>query len=589
MQRLLVALAIALALGLFAPRSARAYSVGGAFTTSCHERITVHAMSYLLPYIDNLNLPLPDNDDWEKVAAQLVQAFSDAPVSRDPAQPPPNVATLSKAQLFFLYSLAVGVRAPDTGGRSAADLNSLRRVQANPAPVAQYVHALRAAKDDGLAGEVTAVDSIQEEVRSTFAGIRDAIRANPGASVIKVPFYLDYYGNVDVDVSRGPYLLGFALHTIQDSYSHMLRNADGSVVLSVLNYEEAIAGALDERRDGIAHSAALDDCTGDVGPLVSRAEAASVMVAAALRTYVDGDETLLDAGLSPCQSGQTSCGWMTYNPPCRADLGAGNPQPASCCTLDNDYCGTPWLPVARRDPAHPYLRCSPTGGLPRGVDGAGSALVIAFAGLVRRIRRRAAIAAAVAFEIASTTRAAHAEDPPATQVRTPEEQHPIFLGLEAHGAFLSDAPERSMLNVGFGYALRGGYRFAQRRGVHWGLLAHVEASHWVATELISGIDPGVFDVGVGGEVIYAKHFVRSSVVAGTSTLLFDAAFDKAGTTGIFVDVRPAGLRYRLGNELLIAFDPISLTLVEPTLGPSPAIRDLQYRTLIGIEWVLGTR
>jgi hypothetical protein len=73
-----------------------------------------------------------------------------------------------------------------------------------------------------------------------------------------------------------------------------------------------------------------------------------------------------------------------------------------------------------------------------------------------------------------------------------------------------------------------------------------------------------------------------SAVAGPSILWFDATFNTKGTTGLFVDLRPAGLRWRPARSIALAFDPLSLALVAPVLS-SPGIAQLEYRTLLGVE------
>jgi len=66
---------------------------------------------------------------------------------------------------------------------------------------------------------------------------------------------------------------------------------------------------------------------------------------------------------------------------------------------------------------------------------------------------------------------------------------------------------------------------------------------------------------------------------------FDTAFDSKGTVGLFLDVRPAGLRWSFPHQLALVFDPLSLAIVAPVLG-DPGILQLEYRTLLGVEMVL---
>ena len=71
-------------------------------------------------------------------------------------------------------------------------------------------------------------------------------------------------------------------------------------------------------------------------------------------------------------------------------------------------------------------------------------------------------------------------------------------------------------------------------------------------------------------------------VVGPSILWFDTGLDEKGSVGLFLDLRPAGLHWTLGSHLAVVLDPLSLALVAPVLG-SPNIRQLEYRTLLGVE------
>ena len=128
-----------------------------------------------------------------------------------------------------------------------------------------------------------------------------------------------------------------------------------------------------------------------------------------------------------------------------------------------------------------------------------------------------------------------------------------------------------------GYGLRAGYRLGR-----WGLVAQVERNYWLPTELSHALVPGALNIGVGAEWLAVDGRVRLSATAGPSILWFDATFDGKGTTGLFVDLRPAGLRWRPSRFVAVAFDPLSLAIVAPVLG-SPGILQLEYRTLLGVE------
>ena len=128
-----------------------------------------------------------------------------------------------------------------------------------------------------------------------------------------------------------------------------------------------------------------------------------------------------------------------------------------------------------------------------------------------------------------------------------------------------------------GYGIRAGYRLGRL-----GLVAEVERNYWLPTELSHALVPGALNIGVGAEWLAFDGRVRLSATAGPSILWYDATFDSKGTTGLFVDLRPAGLRWRPSRFVAVAFDPLSLAIVAPVLG-SPGILQLEYRTLLGAE------
>lgn len=629
MPRLIALLAALLIVAQPAP--ARAYTIGGGLTTSCHEILTIQSIGLLVPLIDPEDVNLPEDDTWLNIAEAFAASLTAEGTGVE--LPSGEPVELTKETLFLIFSAWVGVRAPDTEGHSVANLNTLRRVQADPNPAGQYIHALRTRNDDGVAGDISAIAGTKDVIRATFDDIADAVEARPEDRIIKAPVYLDYYGEIDVDVARVPYLFGRVAHTLQDSYSHMLRSEDGKIVLSVMNYEDALTGDIDERRDGLAHSVTMDDCTGPLEPLKERALVATLGGVTALLAYLEGDDTYLESGLSPCPEDDSEdvpiCGWITYNPECEASVEADDPDLSGCCTEDNDYCGTPWLKLARESQTGPVLDvilCSHSS-TPAGMGGA--TYTFALLGLLflaRRFRRHAAALTALLglTLVCQEARATEAAPPPydsatpaandaqatpnqasaqalppphdsgiaapTNRETTPENLHPIFVGVEVHGAALTDVAGSAVLDAAFGYGLRGGYRFAPSPGLgQWGLVGQVEIDHWIPTELDSGVDPGVLNVGVGGELVYIGGFVRSSLLVGTSTLIFDAALDDAGSTGLFVDLRPIGVRYRLSDSFAITFDPISFAFVAPVLGSGPNIRHHEYRIVLGVEMLAGSR
>jgi hypothetical protein len=154
-----------------------------------------------------------------------------------------------------------------------------------------------------------------------------------------------------------------------------------------------------------------------------------------------------------------------------------------------------------------------------------------------------------------------------------------FVALDVHASLLSDLADRSFLSATFGYGARGGYRWSG-----WAVFLQVEHNLWAATEQKQGVVQGAVNIGVGCELIYADGFVHTSLALGPSILAFDTVLDDAGTTGIFLDVRPVGLRWPVHDNLLIVLEPITFALVAPVLGGIPLIY-AQYRTVLSLEAV----
>ncbi len=169
----------------------------------------------------------------------------------------------------------------------------------------------------------------------------------------------------------------------------------------------------------------------------------------------------------------------------------------------------------------------------------------------------------------------------------PEAEDDLLVGpyatLEGHASLLSDIADWSNIAGTFGYAIKGGYRWPK----HWGLFLQFEQNMWLATEYNKEVVNGVYNIGVGAEYIYADGLVRSSFAIGPSVLAFDTLLDEAGETGMFIDLRPVGLRWEPlwpeHQELTIGLDPISFAVVMPVMDGIPLVR-IQYRSTLYLEW-----
>jgi hypothetical protein len=152
-----------------------------------------------------------------------------------------------------------------------------------------------------------------------------------------------------------------------------------------------------------------------------------------------------------------------------------------------------------------------------------------------------------------------------------------FVGINLHASFLSDIRGLSNLLPTFGYGVRVGRRWNDLGG-----FVQVEHNVWWATESKQGLNLGALNVGLGFDAVYANGKVETSVAAGPSILLQSTPLDYAGHTGLFLELRPVGLRWRADEHIGITFDPLSLAVVAPVLGGIPLIH-IQYRTTAGME------
>lgn len=296
---------------LFAQR-ATAYSIGTAFSEPCHESITAAAFAKT-PWLWDAAIEPRRAIDAAVGAALLVHV---------------GVAVEDDARTFALMSLIVGVRAPDTEGRSLLELEQTRQVHAAPAD--QYGHALRAAADDGQAGDERALQGAREQLIALVLAAQLALAAPHDAQFHRTTYTLDFYGPVALEVWRPAWLLGRALHLVQDSFAHTLRTEDPHWVAHVLTYVDALSPMHDDARDGLRHSGRLDACTAETAPLVAAATAASVEV--------------LEVGrLGAAAASLPGEHWLRLE---------------ASCSQSRDRCHSPWLQLAGEEVTSPYLGCS---------------------------------------------------------------------------------------------------------------------------------------------------------------------------------------------------------------------------------------
>lgn len=181
----------------------------------------------------------------------------------------------------------------------------------------------------------------------------------------------------------------------------------------------------------------------------------------------------------------------------------------------------------------------------------------------------AALPVLLALICHSTKGAAH-------EVTIPKDRT-LYIQIEYFAAFFNDDAENSNIAGGIGYAGRLGWRAKK-----WGVFAQFERDFWMVSEVDLDLVNGVLNFAAGAERLSFKDRVRSSIAFGTSTLMFDTVFDEAGTTGLFLEVRPISLRWPVARKVTLEVSPLSVTLLAPVLK-EPGIRKIEYRTVLTLE------
>lgn len=155
-----------------------------------------------------------------------------------------------------------------------------------------------------------------------------------------------------------------------------------------------------------------------------------------------------------------------------------------------------------------------------------------------------------------------------------------FIDFEGHFAMLAELQDKSLLSSTYGYGLRGGYRWGR-----FGLYAQAEQNIWLAREDGQTKTQSAVNLGIGGDVLYGQRFMRTSVTLGPSILATKTELDPAGSVGIFLDVRPMGLRWKVLDTMTLCLDPLTFSVVMPVFEGIPLVR-IQYRTAFFIEVTL---
>jgi hypothetical protein len=344
----LLTAAIALSVCLMWHGTAAAFEILTPVSDPCHERLVLAAFDAIPePWSSDEDRSL-DTVLGEMVAAARAAGVPDDRVTRgfvnEIAQIFGHTRTEDPAEAWVVASLVSGVRGPDTLGFAVLQLNEVREIHINDGGQAR--HSLRRSDHDHAGGVAAAVADARSYVKGRAEELRSLHQS--GEPVTTERWTFAFYDEHDVHVYGPAHRLGELAHTVQDAYTHTIRDDDLQVI-EVLNFVEAIAGGHQEQRDGRRHSDRLDRCDvqGDVfdGLRFEAARAATIEAVAAawaMAVSPSGDSSELDAALDEVYRLRDGC------------------------SSQNEYCGSSWAEAAAEEATTSVSLglCHPSGGSP---------------------------------------------------------------------------------------------------------------------------------------------------------------------------------------------------------------------------------
>jgi MYXO-CTERM domain-containing protein len=563
-------MAAAMALCLF-PDAAHAWSIGYPLdSTGCHEPITAEVLRNAREQLTTAPVIVPTRDE----AAMI----DDVPFS-----PPPDfVGDLAG------MALLLAVRDNDVKGQNVA--SSLDLIEVHGSPTNQEEHCLRAAADDGPAGEQAALAACRAFIVAKATAALDGLDA-AGAVDPENRIPLDVY--LSIAGSRSPPLplfyvrIGQALHALEDGFTHTYRGTDATKVTVVLNWIEWVSGTLDEPRDGPPHLAALDHCT-STDPLVIRNRGLTVQASTELLTAA------LDPALTHEQKvarfDAITLKYLSFQEGCNADNNWCDAAEAK--VIDTTGCG---CGVDGRSGSSPWA----------GLPFAAVALVLA------RGRRRAGLAVLLVMGALVTQARAQTQPPgspgapavpapstkPGDVEKAQEGKEPGRDVKTPTVAEVAQVREDKRLGPVWGFAVSLGGSVDRLAGIgrvgvryrldeQWLLGLDGEWNPWITTSPMK-MRGGALNVSVVGILRFPMKFdrvnLRTTLRAGTSTLLFDVYGAQKWSTGPFLGLSPLGLDIDLGGALRLVLDPAEFSIPIPVVSPLPLYYE-QFRFMIGLQY-----
>jgi len=152
-----------------------------------------------------------------------------------------------------------------------------------------------------------------------------------------------------------------------------------------------------------------------------------------------------------------------------------------------------------------------------------------------------------------------------------------FAGLEGNFSFLGQLVSGEPALGSFAYRVAGGYRPSA-----FEVFAAVEHGFWQDDEGSDRLRIQTLDVGLGMGGTFFDGRARVEITAGASILLTRSQLDEPGTAGFFIDARPAGIRWRVGDHLIASLYPLTFAFVAPVTKGIPLVY-VSYRTAVVCE------
>jgi hypothetical protein len=279
---------------------AHAFSQYTLVSDGCHERITSEALRIVRKELRTAAPVEPSADD-EALIADLPFPIDD------------DMRDLAGA------SLLIGVRENDLKGLGGLDASDLSSVHGDPA--GQREHCLRRPEHDEPDGTRLALEEcrafIRDLARHASKITFDSLGRPDPARRTTLTVQLAMAGKVPVIAPAFWVYMGQALHTLQDSFTHTFRTADGKRVTTILNWVDFANEELSERRDGPPHMVALDQCNGIDDFRARRIDLAREASVALLRAVLTPGRTAVEKEadiervLDEYLSGEPGCAYDT--------------------------------------------------------------------------------------------------------------------------------------------------------------------------------------------------------------------------------------------------------------------------------------